>query len=155
MTPLIEGGEIIERLGERILGRVALEDIVDPYTGEVLVPPTSEINEDHVKLIENAGIDRVKIRSVLTCETRRGICALCYGRDLARGQHGQHRRGGRRHRRAVDRRAGHAAHDAYVPHRWCRPPVATEQSSLEARNDGTVKLDNVQRGQEARTTGSS
>mgnify|MGYP000482276907 CR=1 FL=1 len=85
MMALIEGGEIIERLGDRILGRVAMEDIVDPYTGEVLVPANSEIVEDHVKIIENSGIDRVKIRSVLSCETRRGICSLCYGRDLARG----------------------------------------------------------------------
>ncbi|HMG20302.1 MAG TPA: DNA-directed RNA polymerase subunit beta', partial [Kofleriaceae bacterium] len=85
MMPLIEGGEIIERLGDRILGRVVLEDIVDPYTGEVLCPAEAEITEDHVKIIDNAGIDRVKIRSVLACETRRGICSLCYGRDLARG----------------------------------------------------------------------
>src|SRR5438045_3224268 len=81
MMPLIEGGEIIERLGDRILGRVVLEDVVDPYTGEVLCPANSEITEDHVKIIDNAGIDRVKIRSVLACETRRGICSLCYGRD--------------------------------------------------------------------------
>ena len=85
MMPLIEGGEIIERLGDRILGRVVLEDIVDPYTGEVLVAANAEITEDDVKIIDNAGIDRVKIRSVLACETRRGICSLCYGRDLARG----------------------------------------------------------------------
>ena len=85
MMPLIEGGEIIERLGDRILGRVVLEDVVDPYTGEVLVAANAEINEDDVKIIDNAGIDRVKIRSVLACETRRGICSLCYGRDLARG----------------------------------------------------------------------
>src|SRR5271156_1125006 len=70
MMPLIEGGEIIERLGDRILGRVVLEDIVDPYTGEVLCPANAEITEDHVKIIDNAGIDRVKIRSVLACETR-------------------------------------------------------------------------------------
>jgi len=85
MMPLIEGGEIIERLGDRILGRVVLEDIVDPYTGEVLLPANADITEEHVKIIDNAGIDRVKIRSVLACETRRGICSLCYGRDLSRG----------------------------------------------------------------------
>ena len=60
MTPLIEGGEIIEHLGDRILGRVALEDIVDPYTGEVLVAANAEIDEDHVKMIDTAGIDRVQ-----------------------------------------------------------------------------------------------
>src|SRR5256885_16210593 len=67
MMPLIEGGEIIERLGDRILGRVVLEDIVDPYTGEILCPANAEITEEHVKIIDNAGIDRVKIRSVLAC----------------------------------------------------------------------------------------
>ncbi len=86
MTPLIEGGEIIESLGERVLGRVALEDIRDPFTQEVLVRANEEIDEDRVVRIEEAGIERVLIRSALTCTTRRGICARCYGRDLARGR---------------------------------------------------------------------
>jgi DNA-directed RNA polymerase subunit beta' len=85
MTPLVEGGEIIEKLGDRILGRVALEDVIEPYTGEVIVPGNDEITEEKVTAIENGGIDKVKIRSVLTCQTRRGICVQCYGRDLARG----------------------------------------------------------------------
>lgn len=83
--PLIEGGEIITRIGERILGRVALDDVVDPHSGEVIVHADEEITEDKVEQIEAAGIDRVMIRSVLTCESRRGICAMCYGRDLGRG----------------------------------------------------------------------
>jgi len=83
--PLIEGGEVIVRIGDRILGRVALEDIVDPYSGEVLVPMNEEVTEDRVEAIEAAGIDKVMIRSVLTCESKRGICAKCYGRDLGRG----------------------------------------------------------------------
>jgi DNA-directed RNA polymerase subunit beta' len=83
--PLIEGGEVIVRIGDRILGRVALEDIVDPYTGEVLVSMNEEITEDKVEAIEAAAIDKVMIRSVLTCESKRGICAKCYGRDLGRG----------------------------------------------------------------------
>ena len=83
--PLIEGGEVIVRIGERILGRVALEDVADPHTGEVLVGMDEEITEDRVEAIEAAGIDRVHIRSVLTCEAKRGICAMCYGRDLGRG----------------------------------------------------------------------
>jgi DNA-directed RNA polymerase subunit beta' len=86
MVPLVEGGEIIEGIGERILGRVALEDVRDPITGEVLVPAGVEINEDRVKRIEEAGIERVIIRSVLTCGVPRGVCVLCYGRDLARGE---------------------------------------------------------------------
>jgi len=83
--PLIEGGEVIVRIGERILGRVALEDVVDPHTGQILVGMDEEITEDKVEAIEAAGIDRVHIRSVLTCEAKRGVCAMCYGRDLGRG----------------------------------------------------------------------
>jgi DNA-directed RNA polymerase subunit beta' len=143
MMPLIEGGEIIERLGDRILGRVVLEDIVDPYTGEVLVAQNKEITEDDVKTIENAGIDRVKIRSVLACETRRGICSLCYGRDLARG-----------HMVNIGEACGViAAQSIGEPgtqltmrtfHIGGVGQIRTEQSSLEARNDGTVRLNNVQ-----------
>jgi DNA-directed RNA polymerase subunit beta' len=84
--PLVEGGEIIEPIGERILGRVALYDVKDPLTEEVLVPANTEINEERVRLIEDAGLERVMIRSVLTCETAYGVCALCYGRDLSRGE---------------------------------------------------------------------
>lgn len=83
--PLIEGGEVIVRIGERILGRVALEDVIDPNTGEVIVEMDEEITEEKVEAIEAAGIDQVMIRSVLTCEAKRGVCAMCYGRDLGRG----------------------------------------------------------------------
>ncbi|MGM0682161.1 MAG: DNA-directed RNA polymerase subunit beta', partial [Thermodesulfobacteriota bacterium] len=83
--PLIEGGEVIQPIGERILGKVALEDVVDPFTGEVIVRSNQEITEDVVEAIEEAGIDRVMIRSVLTCRCERGVCAMCYGRDLGRG----------------------------------------------------------------------
>ena len=86
ITPLVEGNDIIEGIGDRILGRTALEDCTDPVTGTVLVPAGMQIDEDKVKETEEAGITRVKIRSVLTCQTRRGICVQCYGRDLARGQ---------------------------------------------------------------------
>lgn len=82
---LEEGGEVVQPLGERILGRVALEDIVDPMTSEIIVKANGEIDEDLVSRIEEAGIERILIRSVLACQSRRGICALCYGRDLARG----------------------------------------------------------------------
>ncbi len=82
---LIEGGEIIDRLTDRILGRVALEDVYD-VEGNLLVEANHEINEDVAQQIEMSGLDEVKIRSVLTCESRRGVCALCYGRDLARGK---------------------------------------------------------------------
>jgi DNA-directed RNA polymerase subunit beta' len=80
------GGEIIERLSDRIVGRVALEPIVDPSSGEVIVPAAGEIDESLADRVEDAGIERVKIRSVLTCASRRGVCAKCYGRDLATGR---------------------------------------------------------------------
>ncbi len=83
--PLIEGGEVIQQVGDRVLGRVTLEDIVDPFTDEVLIDANQEITEDLVEKVENAGIDRVLIRSVLTCRSKRGVCAMCYGRDLGRG----------------------------------------------------------------------
>ncbi len=85
VSSLTEGGEVIERVGDRILGRVALDDIVDPVTDKLLVEANQLIDESLVAIIEEAGIERVKIRSVLTCKSKRGICAYCYGRDLARG----------------------------------------------------------------------
>jgi DNA-directed RNA polymerase subunit beta' len=85
VTPLVEGGEIIERVGDRVLGRVALEDIIDPHTGEVLVMANEEIDEDASRRVEDSGLEKVQIRSVLTCQTRRGVCAKCYGRDLGHG----------------------------------------------------------------------
>ncbi|CAG35847.1 DNA-directed RNA polymerase subunit beta' [Desulfotalea psychrophila] len=83
--PLLDGGEVLVPLGDRILGRVALEDVVDPFTGEVLVVAGEQMEEDKVAILEEAGIDRVMIRSVLTCRSKRGVCAACYGRDLGRG----------------------------------------------------------------------
>jgi DNA-directed RNA polymerase subunit beta' len=83
--PLLDGGEVIVRIGERILGRVASDDVVDPQSGDIIVEMDEEITEEKVEAIEAAGIDRVRIRSVLTCESRRGVCAMCYGRDLGRG----------------------------------------------------------------------
>jgi DNA-directed RNA polymerase subunit beta' len=85
-TALVEGGEIIEPLADRILGRVVLEDIKDPFTGDILVRSNEEIDEEAAARIFDAGLDKVRIRSVLTCKSKRGVCALCYGRDLARGR---------------------------------------------------------------------
>ena len=82
---LVEGGEILQRVGERILGRVSLEDIYDPVTGDLLVKADEEIDEEKVKKVEAAGLERVRIRSVLTCEAKRGVCKKCYGRDLSHG----------------------------------------------------------------------
>jgi DNA-directed RNA polymerase subunit beta' len=85
VEPLLEGGEVIQRLGERILGRVPLNDILDPFTDEVLIEAGRELDENDVVMIEDAGITNVVIRSALTCRPRVGICAKCYGRDLAHG----------------------------------------------------------------------
>ncbi len=86
VEPLLEGGEVIQHLGERILGRVAMGDILDPFTDEVLVESGEDLDEEAVKKIEEAGITTVKIRSVLTCRSKYGVCAKCYGRDLAHGK---------------------------------------------------------------------
>ena len=85
-SSLIEGGEVIERVGDRILGRIALEDVIDPVTGEVLIEANVGIDEHAVETLDKAGVERVLIRSVLTCNARRGVCRRCYGRDLARGK---------------------------------------------------------------------
>jgi len=82
---LVEGGEVIEPLRERILGRVTGEDIIDPETQETVIFSGTMLDEDLVDLIDKLGIDEVKVRTPLTCETRYGLCAKCYGRDLGRG----------------------------------------------------------------------
>ncbi len=86
VSDLVEGGEIIEKVGERVLGRVALEDIEDPKTGEIIVHANEEVDETAVEKIDEAGISEINIRSVLTCETRHGVCRLCYGRNLSTGK---------------------------------------------------------------------
>ncbi|HSN90942.1 MAG TPA: DNA-directed RNA polymerase subunit beta', partial [Anaeromyxobacteraceae bacterium] len=142
MGALVEGGEIIEPMGERILGRVALDDIVDPFAETTLVQANEEIDENKVKLIENAGIDKVKIRSVLTCQARRGICVECYGRDLARGR-----------KVSVGEAVGViAAQSIGEPgtqltmrtfHIGGAASRRAEQSTLENRNQGLIRFHNV------------
>ncbi len=85
ITPIVEGGDVVEGLGERVLGRVVSEDVVVAASGEVLVKAGVLIDEKLVKLLEKMGIDQVMVRSPITCETRYGVCAQCYGRDLGRG----------------------------------------------------------------------
>jgi DNA-directed RNA polymerase subunit beta' len=85
ITPIVEGGDVVEGLGERVLGRVVSEDVVVAASGEVLVKAGMLIDEKLVKLLEKMGIDQVMVRSPITCETRYGVCAQCYGRDLGRG----------------------------------------------------------------------
>jgi DNA-directed RNA polymerase subunit beta' len=83
---IVEGGEVIEKLNERIKGRYTIEDVVHPKTGEIMVPNNHEISDVAAKEIEAAGVKKVGLRSVLTCELRQGICQHCYGRDLATGR---------------------------------------------------------------------
>jgi DNA-directed RNA polymerase subunit beta' len=84
MRAIIDAGQVVASLGIRILGRSAAEDVTD-IDGKVLVPKGTMIEESHIEAINAAGVQEVKIRSVLTCETKNGVCATCYGRDLARG----------------------------------------------------------------------
>ncbi|MEK7689050.1 MAG: DNA-directed RNA polymerase subunit beta' [Deltaproteobacteria bacterium] len=142
ISSLIEGGEIIEPIGERLLGRVAMEDIIDQFTGNILVKENEEIDEDNVAKIEETGMEKVKIRSVLTCRSKRGICKKCYGRDLARG-------------RMVD--LGEAvgviaAQSIGEPgtqltmrtfHIGGTASRRAEQTQLEARHDGNIKFINL------------
>ena len=86
MNPIVEGGDVVEGLGERVLGRVVAEDVVKPGDATaVIVAAGTMIDESLVKLLEREGVDQVKVRSPITCQTRYGVCAQCYGRDLARG----------------------------------------------------------------------
>ncbi|HXI76636.1 MAG TPA: DNA-directed RNA polymerase subunit beta', partial [Steroidobacteraceae bacterium] len=85
ITPIVEGGDVVEGLGERVLGRVISEDVTVAASGEVLVKAGVLIDEKLVKLLEKMGVDQVMVRSPITCETRYGVCAQCYGRDLGRG----------------------------------------------------------------------
>jgi DNA-directed RNA polymerase subunit beta' len=143
ILPLIEGGEVIEGIGERILGRVALEDIKNPSTNEVIVPAGTMIDEKLVGLINEAGVERVMIRSVLTCRAKRGICSQCYGRDLARG-----------HLVNIGEAVGViAAQSIGEPgtqltmrtfHIGGAATRRAEQSSIEVRSDGKVKFQRVQ-----------
>ncbi len=142
MTPLIESGEVIETLGDRILGRVAAQDIVDSFTGAVVCPAGQEINEEIVEKIEEAGIEKVLIRSVLTCETKSGVCIKCYGRDLSRGSMvniGE----------AVGVIAAQSIGEPGTQltmrtfHIGGAAAKKAEQSALEARNDGVAKYHNI------------
>ncbi len=143
VTKLEDAGEVIQPLNDRILGRVALEDIVDPLTGEVLVPANTELEEATVAKIEDAGIEEVVIRSVLTCSTKRGVCAKCYGRDLARG-----------YKVNIGEAVGIIASQSigepgtqltmrtfHIGGAAARGKI--EQSSLEVRNEGFVRIRNA------------
>ena len=139
---IVESGEIIEPLRDRIVGRVSLEKIKD-YEGKVIVEINQEITEDLASAIQSAGIERVKIRSVLTCESRRGACVRCYGRNLATGKLVE-----------IGEAVGViAAQSIGEPgtqltmrtfHIGGTASRVAEQTSLEAKNAGTIKFHNLQ-----------
>ncbi len=85
MRAIVEGGETMEALKDRVLGRSTAEDVLHPETRAVLLPAGELLDEDNIEMLEAAGVDEIKVRTALTCETRFGICAKCYGRDLGRG----------------------------------------------------------------------
>ncbi|MCQ8119711.1 DNA-directed RNA polymerase subunit beta' [Methylomonas sp. WSC-7] len=85
MMPIIEGGDVVEPLVDRVLGRVAAMDVTDPAGNNVLIPAGTMIDENLVTVLEDNGVDKMLVRSVITCESRQGVCAKCYGRDLGRG----------------------------------------------------------------------
>ena len=85
MRAIVEGGEVIESLRDRVLGRTAVEDVLNPETRAVIVATGEMLDEDNIDLIESLGVDEIKVRTALNCETRFGLCAKCYGRDLGRG----------------------------------------------------------------------
>jgi DNA-directed RNA polymerase subunit beta' len=142
VSAIVENGEIIEPFIDRIVGRISLERIVHPDTGEIIVDMNQEITEEIAEKIQNLGIERVKIRSVLTCESKRGVCQLCYGRDMATG-------------RLVD--LGEAvgiiaAQSIGEPgtqltmrtfHVGGIAMRGAEKSKLEAKNDGTIRFNNL------------
>jgi len=85
MTPIIEGGDVVEPLAERVLGRVVVNDVLRQKDDEVLIPSGTMIDESMVSILEDNSVDRLLVRSIITCDARHGVCAKCYGRDLGRG----------------------------------------------------------------------
>ncbi len=142
MTALIEGGEIIQGLDERLLGRYTAEDVKDPLTKEVILKRNEELNEEAVQKIIDAGVDRMRIRSVLTCQSKFGVCAKCYGRDLARSDHVE-----------IGEAIGIvAAQSIGEPgtqltmrtfHIGGAASKVVEQTALEAKNSGTIRFINL------------
>ena len=141
VSALMEGGEMIETAGERVLGRVALQEIKDPFTDEVIVKANEAIDEALAEKIDRAGIERINIRSVLTCRAKHGVCAMCYGRDLAHG-----------HIVNIGEAVGIVAAQS-IGEPGTQLTMRTfhiggtakfnEQSTLEARHDGLVKFVNL------------
>jgi DNA-directed RNA polymerase subunit beta' len=141
MSAVIEGGEVIESLFERIVGRFAAENVVDPLSGSVIVKKGEMIEEPAADEIERSGLDALRVRSALTCESKRGVCSKCYGRDLARGtpvNNGE----------AVGVIAAQSIGEPGTQltmrtfHIGGAAQRGAEQSSVESSIDGTMRIDN-------------
>jgi DNA-directed RNA polymerase subunit beta' len=142
IRPIIESGEVIEPLRDRIIGRVSLDAIKDPIDGSVIVKSNEDIGEETANAIQAAGIEKVRIRSVLSCESPRGVCALCYGRDLATGKLVEMGM-------AVGVIAAQSIGEPGTQltmrtfHIGGTASHTTQQTTLEAKNAGLVKFHNV------------
>jgi DNA-directed RNA polymerase subunit beta' len=142
MTPLVEGGDVVEPLRERVLGRVLVEAVTNPANGSVILEAGVLLDERTVRHLEEFGIDQVTVRSPITCETRYGVCAQCYGRDLARG-----------HRVNIGEAVGViAAQSIGEPgtqltmrtfHIGGAASRAAAASSVEVKRDGVIRLHNI------------
>jgi DNA-directed RNA polymerase subunit beta' len=142
MTPVIEGGDVIEALGDRVLGRVVARDALRPGSSEVVVPAGTMLDESWIERIERMAVDEIMVRSPITCETRYGICSMCYGRDLARG-----------HRVNIGEAIGVvAAQSIGEPgtqltmrtfHIGGAASRATAQDNIQVKTDGAVRLHNL------------
>jgi DNA-directed RNA polymerase subunit beta' len=143
MTPVIDGGDIIESLGDRVLGRLVVKDVIKPGSeDEIAITAGTMLDELWIKRLEEMGIDEIEVRSPITCETRHGICSACYGRDLARG-----------HRINMGEAVGVvAAQSIGEPgtqltmrtfHIGGAASRATAQDNIEVMNDGVVRLHNL------------
>src|SRR5699024_394940 len=142
MTPLIEGGDEKVSLKELVLGRVTAEDVLQPGTEQVLIPRNTLLDEKWCEVIDKYSVDSIKVRSVVTCDTDFGVCAKCYGRDLARGHlinHGE----------AIGVIAAQSIGEPGTQltmrtfHIGGAASAAAKESSIQVKNTGTIRLTNA------------
>ncbi len=132
MTPFIQGGDVIENLGTRVLGRVTAEDVKKAGSDEVILPRNTLIDEKLANFLEEQGVDEVKVRSVVSCESTFGVCAKCYGRDLARGHLVNPGESvGVMAAQSIGEPGTQLTH-AYIPRGWCGKPNFCSQQRTSA-----------------------
>jgi len=142
MKPLIEGGDVVEPLRERVLGRVVCEDVMKPGSEDVLLPRNTLLDEKNCDILEENSIDEVKVRSVITCDTDFGVCAHCYGRDLARGHMvNQGEAVGVIAAQSIGEPGTQLTMRTF--HIGGAASRATAENSVQVKNPGTIKLHNA------------